>query len=136
MIVICRDTQNILIATNESTLILFVKQVLSLGLKENKDSYMFFWCNCSCFLWQLVEAMAAKYSQCNAPQNVLCYHTYASCLRSALRIFFTVCFLLLANARYSFTYIKRSFFPKTGKPDKVLQIRIHMESRRLVEIEE
>lgn len=38
MIVICRDTQNILIATNESTLILFVKQVLSLGLKENMDT--------------------------------------------------------------------------------------------------
>lgn len=47
MIVIYRDTQNILIATNESTSILFVKQVLSLEPKENIDSYMFFWCNCS-----------------------------------------------------------------------------------------
>lgn len=58
MIVIYRDTQNILIATNESTLILFVKQVLSLRLKENIDSYMYFLVQ----LFSYIEFVEYKYS--------------------------------------------------------------------------
>ena len=65
------------------------------------------YCCCSYSLmmvrYKLMSLPAMAYpSLMNCSRYRSSLFTYESCLRSALRFFFDVCFLLLANARYSF----------------------------------